>query len=151
MKSLSWAEVCGRRLLRQHLIEPASPPAMADMVAAVGGIQAQVITAAELAIGARVAGVTQQDVRAAIWERHSLVKTYGPRGTLHVLPAAELSLWMAAMRAREALQEQPWYAGGDLTEEQAEALVQGIGEALDGRCLSREELAREGAGRVGEW
>src|SRR6476620_11421011 len=103
MKSLTWAEVCAHRLLRQHLVEPAPASDMAEMVGAVCGIQAQVITAAELAIGARVESVTQQDVREAIRERHSLVKTYGPRGTLHLLPAAELSLWMAAMRAREEL------------------------------------------------
>ena len=35
-----------------------------------------------------------------LWEKRSLVKTYGRRGTLHLLPAAELPLWMAAMQAR---------------------------------------------------
>jgi Winged helix DNA-binding domain len=50
-------------------------------------------------LGARVAGVTQQDVREALWGERRLVKTYGPRGTLHLLPAGELPMWMAALQA----------------------------------------------------
>jgi hypothetical protein len=82
---------------------------LVETVRAVGGIQAQVLSAAELAIGARVADITRQDVRAALWEQHTLIKTYGPRGTLHLLPADELPLWMAALRATETLSGPPWY------------------------------------------
>jgi hypothetical protein len=122
-----------------------------DVASAVCGIQAQVITAAELAIAARVEGMSQQDVRDEIWERRRLVKTYGPRGTLHLLPSRELPLWMAAMRARESLSEPKWYEAAGLEPEQAEALLAGIAEALDGRCLTREELAVEVARRAGPW
>ena len=151
MKTLSWSEVCRRRLVRQSLIEPAPTADLVEVVSAVCGIQAQVITAAELTIGARVAGVTQQDVRDEIWERRNLIKTYGPRGTLHLLPANELPLWMAAMRARDALAETPWYVSSGLDQGQAEALLTGIGKALDGRCLTREELAAEVARHAGPW
>src|SRR5437867_561300 len=33
----------------------------------------------------------------------------------------------------------------------AEALLEAIGEALDGRCLTREELAQQVAHRIGSW
>jgi uncharacterized protein YcaQ len=99
----------------------------------------------------RVADVTRQDVQAALWEQHSLVKTYGPRGTLHLLPADELSLWMAALRAGAVLREPHWYAAAGLEPSQADALLEAIGEALDNRCLTRQELADEVAGCVGEW
>lgn len=151
MRSLTWNEVCERRLRRQYLLERAPASHMAEVVSAVCGAQAQIITAAELTIGARVNGVTQQDVREEIWERRHLIKTYGPRETLHLLPAHELPLWMAAMRARESLKETRWYEASGLEPEQAEALLTGIGEALDGRCLTREELADEVADRVGPW
>ncbi|HEX8227727.1 MAG TPA: winged helix DNA-binding domain-containing protein [Chloroflexia bacterium] len=151
MRSLTWNEVCERRLRRQYLLERAPVSRMVDVVGAVCGAQAQIITAAELTIGARVNGVTQQDVREEIWERRSLIKTYGPRETLHLLPAGELPLWMAAMRARQSLKETQWYEASGLEPEQAEALLTGIGEALDGRCLTREELADEVAQRAGSW
>jgi uncharacterized protein YcaQ len=124
---------------------------MVETVRAVGGIQAQVLSAAELAIGARVADITRQDVQAALWEQHALVKTYGPRGTLHLHPADELPLWMAALQAAEALSGPPWYQHAGLEPSQADDLVNAIGNALDGRCLTRKELADAVASQGGEW
>ena len=109
MRSLTWAEVRGRRLTRSHLLAPAPSERLVDVVGAVCGAQAQVITAAELAIGARVAGVTQADVRRELWERRRLVKTYSLRGTLHLHPADELPLWTAARRARPGGREGRWH------------------------------------------
>ena len=84
MKSFTWEMACRRRLARHYLLEPIAKGGMVDAVRTVGGIQAQILSAAELAIGVRVAGVTLPDVQAALWERHTMVKTYGPRGTLHL-------------------------------------------------------------------
>jgi uncharacterized protein YcaQ len=151
MRSLTWKEVCRRRLARHYLTHPAPRTQLVDVVRAVCGVQAQIITAAELAIGARVAGVTQPDVREEIWERRRLIKTYGPRETLHLLPADELPLWMAAMRARAFLRETRWYESSGLKPAQAEALLEAIGDALDGRRLTREELAHEVGRRAGSW
>ena len=66
MRSITWEAACQRRLARQYLLAPASSAHLVDVVRAVGGIQAQILSAAKLAIGARVAGVTQQDVQAAL-------------------------------------------------------------------------------------
>lgn len=151
MRSFSWETACKRRLARNHLLEPVPRDRLVDAVRTVGGIQAQILSAAELAIGVRVAGVTRQDVQAELWERHSLVKTYGPRGTLHLLPADELPLWMAALQACAMLREPQWYAAAGLEPEQADALLDAMGEALDRRCLTRQELAEEVTRRVGEW
>jgi len=151
MRSFLWEDVCRWRLAQHSLSAPAPAGALVGVVRAVGGVQAQILSAAELDIGARVAGVTQQDVRAAIWEQRRLVKTYGPRGTLHLLPADELPLWMAAMRARAALWDTPWYEAAGLDPAQAEAVLTAIGDALDGRSLPRAELAAEVARRAGSW
>src|SRR5262249_59855943 len=86
-----------------------------------------------------------------VWERRSLVKAYGIRGTLHLLPAAELPMWMAAMRARGALPTASQLAWMHLEPAQHDAIVTAIGEALDGRCLTREQLGDEVASRVGSW
>lgn len=151
MRSLTWDEACARRLARNALIEPAPRGHLVEMVRVVCGIQAQMMIAAELAIGVRTAGITQRDVRAALWEHRELVKTYGPRGTLHLLPADELPRWMAAMQAHASLREERWYERAGLEPKRADALLTAIGDALDGACLTREELADAVTARVGAW
>ncbi len=147
----SWDRVCARRFARSFLETPAPREEWTAVASAVCGLQAQVLTAAELALGVRVKDATASAVREALWSSRLLVKTYGPRTTLHLLPADELPVWMAAQRARERLQPEPWYAKLAMTESQAETLLEGIAAALDGRNLTREELAGEVAERVGAW
>jgi uncharacterized protein YcaQ len=149
MQSLTWEEVCQRRLARQYLLEPAPQTQLVEVVSGVCGLQAQIINAAEISLGTRLASITQSQIREAIWEKRSLVKTYGPRTTLHLLPANELPLWMAALRAYENLKEISWYEAAKLTPAQGEALLEAFKEALDGTCLTRQELADAVASRVG--
>lgn len=99
VRTLTWDQVRARRLARSHLLTPAPRERLAAVVGQVCGVQAQVMGAAELAVGARVDGVVQRDVRDELWQRRTLVRTYGPRGTLHLLPARELPIWMAALQA----------------------------------------------------
>ena len=63
------------------------------------GAHAQVLSAAEFSIGRRIAGATRADVRRALWEDRTLVKTFGPRGTVHLLPAVDLPMWTGALSA----------------------------------------------------
>ena len=102
---LTWEQVIGRRLARQHLLRPAPGSALAHVAADICGVHAQMAPSAELMLGLRVAGITRQDVRAALWETRALVKTVGLRGTLHLLPAEEVPLWMAANRLRFEAEE----------------------------------------------
>ena len=106
MQTLTWPEVLARRLERSFLVEPAPRRRLVDVVCAVGGIQAQVASSAELQLVTRVAGLDRAGVRAALWERRSLVKSYGARGTLHLLPRDEVSLWAASLQWGRA---EPWY------------------------------------------
>jgi hypothetical protein len=148
MISLTWPQVIGRRLARNFLLEPAPAGRLVDVVAGTCGIQAQVPAAAELGISARVAGITRQDVRDALWEKHTLVRTSGPRETKHILPANELPLWMAAMRAslplRPVRDRRP-----SMSLAEHVALLHALKEALDGVVLTREELATKIAKRGG--
>ena len=152
VRSLTWEQVHARRYARNHLAERAPREALADVVRTVCGVQAQVMTAAELAIAARVEGITRADVRAALWERRALVKAASLRGTLHLHAADDFPLWIAARhRARMSWREPRWLAEFALTLEEAEAIVSALGEALDGRCLTRDELGEEVVRRVGAW
>jgi len=151
VRSFNWNEVCEHRLAHSYLAKPAEAHAIPKVTSAVCGVQAQILSAAGLALSARVQPITQQDVNTELWERRRIVKTIGPRETLHLLPAGELSLWMAAMCARHALNEAYWYEKEDLEPAQADALLAAIGETLDGRCLTREQLSDEASLRAGSW
>ena len=70
------------------------------------------------------------------------------RGTLHLLPANEPPTWVAAqgvLKPRHHAKSWQKYYG--LTYEEAEVMLAAIREALDGRMLTREELAQE-VGRI---
>ena len=100
MRSLALNQAIAYRLQMSRLLNPAPARDLIGVVGAVCGIQAQILMAAEIDLAVRVEGLGVADLRAEIWDLHRLVKTYGPRNTLHLLPAHELPLWMAAMRAR---------------------------------------------------
>jgi hypothetical protein len=147
----SWADVCARRLVRHSLDVPASAGRMAEVVGAMGGAHAQVMSAAELSIGLRTAGTTRADVRRALWEDCTLVKTFGPRGTVHLLPAAELPLWTGALAAVPE-------AGGGLPQAarldaaQTEAVVEAVADALRAEePPTVDELSDAVIERLGDW
>lgn len=134
----SWDEVRARRAARSWLAERAPAERLVEVVRDVCGIHAQVAGSAELQLAARVDGIVQADVRAALWEQRDLVKTWTVRGTLHVHPADELPLWTAARRAVVGERDREVDGLVDVG-----AVVAAIGDALRGRQLLREELADE--------
>ena len=142
--SLNWDEVRARRLERSHLVERAPATRLVEVVRDVCGIHAQVMGSAELQLAVRIDGVTQQDVRDALWVRRELVKTWTLRGTLHIHPADELGLWTAARRAVVGEDD---YFNEDVAI--VPAVVAAIGEALVGRTLTRQELADAVTAQVG--
>jgi winged helix DNA-binding protein len=154
---VSWDEVRARRLARSFLTERASGDRLVEVAGAVCGVHAQVQASAELQLATRVDGVAQADVRAALWERRELVKAWTIRGTLHLHPADELPLWLAARRAALGAADQGLPAWPDpagvvhpaLGAEEVAAVRTAVWEALDGRCLLRDELAEAVVERVG--
>lgn len=153
----AWDEVRTRRLERSSLSERAGGGRLVEVVGALCGVHAQVQASAELQLAARIDAIRQDDVRAALWERRSLVKAWTVRGTLHLHPAEELALWFAARRAvqgsqAEGLPEWRDPAGAlhpALGADDVAAVRAAVWDALDGRCLLREELAEEVVQRVG--
>ncbi|GGV80185.1 winged helix DNA-binding domain-containing protein [Streptomyces massasporeus] len=148
---ITWDAASARRAERQFLAGPAgSGTPVAEVVGAMLGAHAQVLSAAEVSVGMRADGVTRADVRAALWDDRSLIKTYGPRGTVHLLAARELPLFSAALTAVPT-GPSPFPPGVRLTEEQAGQVVTAIGDALDGRFLTLDELSEEVVARTGPW
>jgi DNA glycosylase AlkZ-like len=154
---VGWDEVRASRLARSFLSERASGDRLVEVVGSVCGVHAQVHTSAEIQLAARVDGVTQADVRAALWERRELVKAWTIRGTLHLHPADELPLWLTARRAVLGSADQGLPAWLDpagvvhpaLGADEVAAVRAAVWEALDGRCLLRDELTDAVVERVG--
>ena len=155
--TVGWSAVRARRLARSSLSERATGDRLVEVVGAVCGVHAQVQASAELQIAARVDGIARSDVRVALWEERSLVKAWTVRGTLHLHPAGELALWHAArrvVRGPDPAELPEWRdpAGAvhpALGADEVEAVRAAVWDALDGRCLLRDELAEEVVRRVG--
>jgi winged helix DNA-binding protein len=109
------------------------------VVGDIGGVQAQVMSAAELQVGVRV-DCTVKDVRAALWKDKKLVKTWLMRGTLHLVPSEDLPVYTAAMRTRWIRASNAWLRVVDLTATELNELVDSIGEALDDSPRTRDDL-----------
>ena len=76
MKSLKWDQVNGWRLSQHSLSQRLKRQDFIKAVMQTGGIQAQVMSAAELALWARTDELLVQHVKSALWQDHTLVKTY---------------------------------------------------------------------------
>ncbi len=137
-------------MVRHALIEPAAGARPADIASALCGVHAQVLSAAELSIGRRIAGATRADVQHALWVDRSLVKTFGPRGTVHLLATAELPMWTGALSALPA--SAPAHPDPvRFAPEQAEEVIAAMGDALAGAELTVDELTEALHERLGEW
>ena len=76
MKSLTWDQVNAWRLA-QHGLAPRV--GFMGAVQRMIGVQAQVMSAAELALWVRVDGLRPAEVQAALWQERTLVKTWAGR------------------------------------------------------------------------
>jgi hypothetical protein len=89
-------------------------------------------------------------VRRALWEQRTLVKTFGPRGTIHLLPAADLPMWTGALTALPS--SVPMHPEGvRFTPGQADEVIAAIGDALTDTELTVDELTEAIAERTGPW
>lgn len=122
---------------------------MLDVVGAICGLHAQLMSSAELTLWARLEGLEPGAVERALWEDRTLIKIWAMRGTLHLLPAREYPLWQAALETYRHYLKGSWLREFGFTREELERAVVAIGQALDGRMLTREELAREVARLTG--
>ena len=105
---------------------------------------------AELTLWARLEALPRDAVERALWEERTLVKTWAMRGTLHLLPAAELGLWLAGLGTYRHYLKPAWIRAFGITEPQLLALIDAVGEALGGDPLTRVELADAVVARLGD-
>jgi hypothetical protein len=112
------------------------------------GVQAQVLSAAELSLGARVDALTRRDVQAAMWQDRTLVRTWAMRGTLHLFAAEDLPLVVAARCANGNRHWLSYFLQNGFTEAQYDELVLTVPEVLGEEPMTREALASAVAERM---
>lgn len=141
MPGLSAKQVTSWRLSKHHLDERADKSQLTKVVEDVCGIQSQVLSGAATAIWARVNGVSAHDIEDALWKQHTLVKTWAMRGTLHLLSASDLPIYVAALKTRLKDMEEQMARNYKLGPGEMERVISHIHKALDGRCLTRAQIA----------
>ena len=109
----------------------------------IGGLHAQLMSSAELTAVGPGRRARARRGRQALWEERSLVKTWAMRGTLHLLPSAEYGLWQAALSTYRHFLKPSWSQASACRRTSSSSSMAGHPDALDGRQLTREELAAE--------
>jgi hypothetical protein len=141
MIALKWSQVHAWRLAQHGLAPRFSSQDFIQAVTRTGGIQAQVMSAAELALCTRVEGLSPHDVRSALWQEHSLVKTWAMRGTLHLFSVTDLPLYVAARDWQHTATWSNYFAEFGLSRAQQEAFLSAIPYVLEEGPLTRVQLA----------
>lgn len=138
---LQWPQVHTWRL-SQHGLSPRFPSQdIVEAVTRTAGIQAQVLSAAELAMCSRVEGLSPHDVKAALFQDHTLVRTWAMRGTLHLLSARELPLYVAARDWQHTANWSKYFAEFGLSSAQQETFLLAIPSVLEQGPMTRPQLA----------
>lgn len=120
---------------RHHLTVRSEPSALVEVAGEICGLHAQLMSSAELSLWARIDGLEQGQLEAALWQDRALVKLWAMRGTLHLLPAAKLGLWLSALGTQTKY--------GSTGHPEIAALSEAVATILHGRILTRAELAVE--------
>jgi hypothetical protein len=128
--------------MRAQLLTGRRPRSVAEVVRAVGGLQAQDTPASRLALRPRSAGLDEAAVRHACNEERSVVRTWAMRGTLHMV-AAEDAGWLVALLG-------PAFAAADrrrrlqlgLDDDLCERALKLLPAVLANGPLARAELVR---------
>jgi hypothetical protein len=132
---VSWKQALAWRMRRHHLVRRAKPSDLLRVVSDICGLHAQLMSSAELSLWARIDGLERDAVHEALWKKRRLVKLWATRGTLHLLPTRELGVWVSALET---------YTNRGMTgHPDIDRLSEAVGRALEGRLLTREELAVE--------
>lgn len=138
-----WAQARAFRLRRMRLSDPLGPRSLPKLAAELGGIQAQVHSAAELQAAVRLDGLKPGAVERALYTNRSLVKTWMMRGTIHYLDPIDLPVWAAASATRQTWNKPYWQKAFGIKEKDVEAAIELVPKVLGSKTLTREEIADE--------
>lgn len=136
-----WDQLHAWRLQHHYLLDRAASDQLLDVVARIGGVQAQVMAAAEAALHARVDKLPPDQMQTALWHDRTLIKTWVMRGTLHLIRAVDLALFAAAKQAHPAKRPPSYYRYHGVTPAELDAIIEHVPAVLSDTPITREQLA----------
>lgn len=150
---MTWEQALAWRM-RRHYLDPIGDRPVTEVVHRLCGVQAQVASSAELAVRVRRKTSKPGEIARALRDGR-LIKTWAMRGTLHVLTPQDAGIFLSVLAAGRSWERPSWERWLGITSAQQEALRAVVRDALDGKTLTREELAaavtrRRGFGHVGD-
>jgi len=146
---LGWEEARALRLERHHLHRRAPRGSELRVAGRICGLHAQILSSAALSLWARVEGTTLEAFQHALWRERTLVKLWAMRGTLHLLPASDLPVYLGALGTYRHYLTQGWVNYFGITRKEIEQVIESVGEVLRGRALTRDQLADAVVARTG--
>ncbi|HTT35064.1 MAG TPA: winged helix DNA-binding domain-containing protein [Thermoplasmata archaeon] len=144
---VDWDGVRAFRLHRHALDERRDRRSLTRVVGAMGGAQAQLLTAAKLSVAARVRDVDPETIDRALWQDRSLVRAWCMRRTLHVVPSREVAVFVRGTAGR-AEKEVRWMRSHGVASRTVEEAIEATLASLDRPC-TRRTLAEQVAERLG--
>lgn len=150
MHRFEWEQVNAWRLHRHRLVSRAPQSQLLALIGRLGGLQAQLMAAAELQLWARVEKLDPAGLATALWQERTVVKTWAMRGTLHLLAAADFGLIIAARQAFPMGRPPPsYFKYHGLTPAEFAAVLEAVPAILSGDGITREQLAEAVARQAG--
>jgi hypothetical protein len=135
---VSWSDVLAWRMRRQHL-DPRTQRTASEIVGRLCGVQAQVWSAAAMAVALRQS-VPDKDGVDRSFSDLSLMKTWAMRGTLHLLRPQDAGAYLSLVEATRFWRKPSWQRVSGVTPKQIDELTEKVAELLDGAVLSRDQL-----------
>lgn len=134
-----WSQVSAFRAIRHRLVNQGRAN-LTTVCQNVCGIQAQVMAAAQIALWARRHDLTRADIDSALYKRRALVKTSCMRGTLHLLPASDFSIYISALKRSRVEALRRILSKFGITQKEADAMTDAVLEALRSGPVTQREL-----------
>ncbi|OQS15754.1 hypothetical protein B0T36_07180 [Nocardia donostiensis] len=138
MVRVSWDQVFAWRLRRQF-VEPHADGGAVQVAERLCGVQAQVTSAAELAVALRQRVPEPGAVVSALNEGR-LIKTWAMRGTLHAMTPHLAVAYLSLIASARTWEKPVWQRNFGATPGQVSALADAVRELLAATELTREEL-----------
>ncbi|MFD6396679.1 winged helix DNA-binding domain-containing protein [Nocardia sp. NPDC060249] len=153
MLSVGWDQVFAWRLRRQFVTAPTAGAAE-DVAARLTGVQAQVASAAEMAVAVRRCDSRAPGVGEAL-AAGTLIKTWAMRGTLHAMVPEQAAAALSLLGSARTWEKPSWQKTFGATPDQVAGLVEVVSGVLAGQVLTRDELvdavlAEPGFAHLGE-
>ncbi|OLD78452.1 hypothetical protein AUF62_02420 [archaeon 13_1_20CM_52_20] len=138
--SVSSKHVAAFRLGRHRLSKQTSLAALSSVPGDMAGAQAQVLLAGQMSIWPRVKGARLRDVDSALWKERTLVRAWGMRGTMFLLPSDDLSVFVRGS-ARRAAYNLNWAIRHTGSKQDIDKLLDRVAEILE-EPRTRTDLAQ---------